>query len=116
MADVQDTGTTRRPRVDLYETDEAFLLLADLPGADEGSTELVLEGEILTLRARAENVAPKGARPLRMEFALGWFERSFDLGREVDGERITAAFDNGVLRLTLPKAPEERRSIPIQPS
>ncbi len=105
-----------RPRIDLYETDEAFLLLADLPGADEGSTELALERQTLTLRARTRSEVPEGARPLRTEFALGTFERQFELGPQIDGARITAALQDGVLRATLPKASPARHPIPIRTS
>lgn len=114
--EVEPRGPAVRPRVDLYESDEAFLLLADLPGADEASTELVLERQTLTLRARGRNDLPEGVRPLRTEFAIGRFERSFELGREIDGENISATFQNGLLRVTLPKSTRGKRSIEIQKS
>lgn len=62
----------------------------------------------LACTRRIEPPAPEGARVLHEEYHVGDYYRSFILSDEVDRERITAEFRNGVLRLTLPKADRAR--------
>ena len=83
-------------------------LEADLPGATEANLFVQLEDNVLSLHARIEPPAPEGARMLHEEYRVGDYYRSFILSDEVDRERITAEYRNGVLRLVLPKADRAR--------
>jgi HSP20 family protein len=97
---------TFRPRVDILETDAGLVLIADMPGATPESVEIMLEHRQLTIRADVEDHAPEGMSALYLEYEVGDWERSFTLSREFDMEKIEAALKDGVLTVTLPKAPE----------
>ncbi len=90
------------PPVDIYETPEELVLLADLPGVQKGDLDLRLEDNILTIRAKPQSLAP--GEPVEREFELQGFFRQFDISEEIDQEKITAELKHGVLTLHLPKA------------
>ncbi len=92
------------PKVDIYETREAMVLIADMPGVDEQSVDITLEKNILTITGNVEAVAYDGKTLAYAEYDTGDYQRAFTISDEVDRERITAMVKNGVLRLTLPKA------------
>jgi HSP20 family molecular chaperone IbpA len=94
---------TFSPRTDVYETQEAIMVVADMPGVEEKSLDIVLDQNVLTLRGRAEFEAPKDYTLAYNEYADGDYERSFVLSDVVDREHIDAVVRNGVLRLRLPK-------------
>ena len=116
----EDTGNGFRPRVDIRETDEEIRLTAELPGVDEKDFEVVLEDDVLTLKGekRSEHeTEEKGYR--RVETFSGSFERRFALPFEVDPDAVKAAYENGVLTVTVPKPAEPKpvtRRIPIAAS
>ena len=93
------------PGVALSETESEVRVDADLPGLGEKDFEVVLEGDLLTLKGekRAEHEASRGETRHVVERAYGRFERAIKLPCEVDAERVTANYKNGVLRVTLPK-------------
>ena len=94
------------PRVDIRESATEVVLVADLPGVDENSVAIDLEGSELTLRGRFVPKAPDGFALTYQEYQSGDYERVFTLGDTIDRNRIHAAVKDGVLRLTLPKAKE----------
>lgn len=100
-------------RVDVRENKDAYVVLADLPGTTKEQIQVEIDGAQVTIRAEVKGQAePKdGERVLRAERYQGQFARSFALGAELDEERASARYDNGVLELTLPKkqAPAARR-------
>lgn len=99
------------PPIDIYETDDGLVLLADLPGVSTETLELQVQDNKLTLFGRVETAIPENAKLLHQEYAVGDFLRSFILSEEVDHERISARLTNGVLEVVLPKMnrPEPRR-------
>ena len=104
-------GGTRRwaPAMDLLETDDHFVLRADLPGMSENDVNIELEDNVLTVSGeRKAEHEDKREGYYRVERAFGSFARSLTLPKGVDGEAVTAAFDNGVLEVRIPK-PEERK-------
>ncbi len=109
---------TRRaysPRTDIYETDDGLVLLIDLPGVASNAVEVMLEQNVLTIRGRTEERTPEGFSPVYQEYEPGDFERAFTLSDAIDGERIEAQAQNGVLRLFLPKAgPARTQRIQVQ--
>jgi HSP20 family molecular chaperone IbpA len=92
------------PRVDICETKDAIVLLADMPGVDEKSIDITLEKNVLTLMGRLEPETYEGYGAAYVEYDAGDYERAFTLSDEIDRDRIDASVKNGVLRLTLPKA------------
>ena len=92
------------PPIDIYDSDEGLVLLADLPGVSIQTLELQVQDNKLTLFGRVTSVIPEGARIRHQEYEVGDFLRSFILSDEVDHERITATMNNGVLKVLLPKA------------
>ncbi|MCY2965508.1 MAG: Hsp20/alpha crystallin family protein [Planctomycetota bacterium] len=93
------------PPVDIYDSPEGLVLLADLPGVSTGTMELQIQDNKLTLLGRCQSVIPPEARLLHKEYDEGDFLRSFILSEDVDHERITARLNNGVLEVVLPRAP-----------
>jgi HSP20 family protein len=92
------------PAMDLVETDENFLLKADLPGMTEGDVAIEVERNVLTISGerKVETEAKKDGY-YRIERASGKFARSLTLPEGVDAEAVTASFDNGVLEVRIPK-------------
>jgi HSP20 family protein len=105
-------GTTLRrwiPPMDLVETDEHFVLKADLPGLDEGDVNIEVEDNVLTVSGeRKAEHEDKREGYVRVERAYGAFRRSLTLPEGIDPEGVSASFDNGVLEVRIPK-PEERK-------
>lgn len=104
-----------KPRVDISETEAEFLVAAELPGLEEKAIDVALEDGVLTIRGeRKAESHGEDAHVLRSESWHGAFRRSLRLPAEVDADAVKAVYRNGVLTVTLPKAPEARsRSIPI---
>lgn len=102
---VERTRTRRTfvPRVDIFETDDQVVLLADMPGVNETSVDITLEKNILTVRGQVEMAIPEDYELAYAEYYIGDFERAFALSDEVDRSKIEATMKNGVLRLILPK-------------
>jgi HSP20 family molecular chaperone IbpA len=113
LAERTRTGRTYVPRVDIYETAEGVVLLADMPGVDENSLDITLEKNILTIEGRVSVERPQGYDLAYAEYGVGDYHRTFALSDEVDRNKIEASLKNGVLRLTLPKA-EAARTRKIQ--
>ncbi len=104
-------GGLRRwvPSMDLVETEDDFVLRADLPGLTEADVELELEDNVLTLsgeRAAEHDESKEGY--YRVERPSGAFARSLTLPDGVDADAIHASFDKGVLEVRVPK-PEQRK-------
>jgi HSP20 family molecular chaperone IbpA len=96
------------PPIDIFETDEGLVLQADLPGVSIKTLELQVQDNKLTLFGRVHRVVPPEARLVHQEYGIGDFLRSFILSDEVDHERIAATMNNGVLKVVLPKAPQQK--------
>ena len=102
------------PPIDIFETDEGLVLLADLPGVSSETLELQVQDNKLTLFGRVTPPTPAGAPLLHQEYRVGHFLRSFILSDDVDHEQITAKLHQGVLEVTLPRAKRtEPRRIPV---
>ncbi|RPI83015.1 MAG: Hsp20/alpha crystallin family protein [Planctomycetaceae bacterium] len=93
------------PPVDIFDSPEGLVLLADLPGVATKTLELQIQDNRLTLLGRCAAHAPANARVLHREYEEGDFLRSFILSEDVDHERISARLLNGVLEVVLPRVP-----------
>jgi HSP20 family protein len=92
------------PSVDLYETPEAFILEADLPGVKAEDVKANVEGNSLILSGRrASERSRRDGRFYCQERSFGAFSRQMALPESVDKEKIKAEFNDGVLRVILPK-------------
>jgi HSP20 family molecular chaperone IbpA len=101
------------PPVDIFETDQMLVVLADLPGVSKEGLSVQVEKGILTIEGKVERDTP--GQLLRREFALISFFRQFRLTEAVDSAKIRASLKNGVLRLELPKAEAAKpRRIPLE--
>jgi len=99
---------TAFPAVNLYETEDAYVLTAEVPGIAPEELEISLEGSTVTLRGERKVASAEGASVHRSERPVGAFRRAIDLPVPIDGEKVEAVHRNGVLTLRLPKAPEHR--------
>ncbi|HYF48184.1 MAG TPA: Hsp20/alpha crystallin family protein [Planctomycetota bacterium] len=103
------------PRADVYETPDAIVVVADLPGVDENHIDITLENDVLTIHGRVEPLAPAGHKLAYAEYGEGDYHREFQISNEIDRDAIQAAVKNGVLKLTLPKAgPAKTRKITVK--
>jgi HSP20 family protein len=97
------------PPVDAYETNDSFVIEADLPGVHPENVEISFEQNTLTIAGtRAPTLPATEKTELRVytaERVNGAFARSVRLPEYVDGEKIEARYTNGVLTVTVPKAP-----------
>jgi HSP20 family protein len=108
-------GGTWAPAVDIYETDEAYAVEADLPGIDPKNIDVSVEDGVLNLRGeRKLEKEVKEENYHRVERAYGMFSRSIRLPADVDAENVKASYDNGLLKITVPKTAEAKpKSIPV---
>ena len=103
------------PLVDICETKDAIVLLADMPGVDERSVDITLEKNVLTLSGKVEPAAHGGYRAAYTEYEAGYYESAFTLSDEIDRDGIEASVKDGVLKLILPKAePVRLRKISVK--
>ncbi|MDX9954678.1 MAG: Hsp20/alpha crystallin family protein [Anaerolineae bacterium] len=102
------------PRVDIYEMNDAIVILADMPGVDPTSVDITLERNVLSISGYVAPSYPEGYSLAWAEYRIGDFQRSFTLSQEIDQENIQATVKNGVLRLHLPKAIPTTRKIAIK--
>jgi HSP20 family molecular chaperone IbpA len=101
------------PPVDIYETRDGLVVLADMPGVAQEALDVRVDHNVLTIRGHAHHVVP-GEVTYR-EYDLVNFFRQFELSDQVDQSHITADLKSGVLTLHLPKAQEAKpRQIKVQ--
>ena len=120
--EVAETGAERTrdrlafvPRADVYETEDAIFVVADMPGVDENSVDIMLEDNVLTINGYVESQQPEGHNLAYAEYRVGDYVRAFTLSDRIDRNGIEARVRDGVLHLRLPKSEEaRRRKIPIR--
>ncbi|HUL14741.1 MAG TPA: Hsp20/alpha crystallin family protein [Terriglobales bacterium] len=101
--------TTWAPSVDIFETENALVVKADLPEVKPEDLDIRVENNILTIRGERKfekKVDEKNY--LRVERSYGSFSRSFSLANTVNADAIKADYQNGVLTLTIPKREEAK--------
>jgi HSP20 family molecular chaperone IbpA len=100
-------GLVFRPDVDILEQSDAYVILADMPGANQETVEINLEKGILTLDARAVEEPERGTARYA-EYRSGGYHREFRISEDIDRAGVTAKMSNGVLELRLPKSAESQ--------
>lgn len=103
------------PAVNVYESTDGFVLMAELPGIAPEDIELATEGRHLTLKGERRIDYADDVSIHRRERRKGHFRRSFELPEEADLSKAEAAFRNGILMLRIPKAEaHQKRTISVQ--
>ncbi|MBW2506183.1 MAG: Hsp20/alpha crystallin family protein [Deltaproteobacteria bacterium] len=98
-----------RPVVDIYDSEKAIVINAELPGVTKDTITLDVKENILTLRGeRKSDEEVRKENYYRMERCFGTFERAFTLPSTVDPAKITANFKDGILKIEIPKAEEKK--------
>ncbi len=109
-----ETGTYN-PRVDVSEDNEYVYVTADLPGMKREDIKLSIQDEVLTIKGEKKRAESDEKRTYyRAERCYGSFSRSFTLPVEVDGEKVKAKFEDGVLNIELPKVTKKVSERPIE--
>jgi HSP20 family protein len=101
----------RAPETDVIETEREIRVVTEMPGLKRENIELDVENNVLTIRGEKREQRTEGeqGRWHLAERRYGTFTRSFVLPRDVDAEKIQAAFNDGVLTVTIPKSEKARR-------
>ena len=104
------TSDSLVPAMDIKELEDAYVVRTDLPGVRKEDIQITLENGLLTIAAerKDEEVQKEGDREIRREVRYGRYARSLRLGTQVNEKAVKAAYRDGVLELTLPKAEEAK--------
>ena len=110
--DFRPVEQNKFPKVDITETDNNFLITAELPGLDEKNVDLTLDDGTLTINGekKTETEDTQGEFYSR-ERSYGKFQRSFEVPTIIDQNKIDASFVKGVLTVTMPKTPEAKKEV-----
>lgn len=92
------------PRVDVLEDKSGITLYADLAGVSKDKLALQIDADTLTIEGELGLDMPQGMEASHAEINLPRYRRVFSLSKELDSEKISAQFENGVLKLNIPKA------------
>jgi len=97
------------PRADVAENNDAYVIKAELPGVNKNDVKITVRENILTIKGeKKQEKEEKDHNFHRVERSYGSFERSFSLPTGVKSDKIDAAYKDGVLTMTLPKAEEAK--------
>jgi HSP20 family protein len=109
-------ATAWAPPIDIYETDDRYVITAEVPGISRAQVDLAVQDNRLTIRgSRSAGVPESDTRHYhQVERGHGAFQRSFEFADAVNQEGITADLRDGVLTVTLPKSATPPRTIEIQ--
>ena len=105
------------PAIDVYETESAFVVTAEVPGVNRDQVDLAFEDRRLTIRGQRSDRAAAGdvLHFHQVERGFGSFVRTFEFADKIDVERVSADLTDGVLTVTLPKVPPPpARKIQVQ--
>jgi HSP20 family molecular chaperone IbpA len=91
------------PPVDVFEDAAGITLYADLPGVPKDKLTLQVEADTLTIEGEVILELPEGMEASHAEVSLSRYRRLFTLSKELDSEKVAAEFNNGVLKLRIPK-------------
>ena len=95
-----------RPYYDVDERDDSFDIRIIVPGVDKGGVELSLEGDTLEITGTRTQNTPETWKIIRREQQIDDFRLQLQLNVRIDGEKISAKLEDGILNLNLPKAEE----------
>ncbi|HNX68507.1 MAG TPA: Hsp20/alpha crystallin family protein [Candidatus Omnitrophota bacterium] len=97
------------PAVDLHESETQYALSMDVPGMERKDLDISVTGNTLTVKGERKSEEKKKEKGwFYSERKYGFFQRSIELPTEVDGDKITATYKDGVLELLVPKSEKAR--------
>ncbi|MFQ5561367.1 MAG: Hsp20/alpha crystallin family protein [Nitrospinota bacterium] len=103
------------PKLSLFEKDSQYEVSVDLPGLEKDDIEISLAEGVLTIKgSRSLDKSDDKAKYLVVEREYGKFVRAIRFPRKVNGEAVTASFNQGVLKITVPKKEEQTQRIEIE--
>ena len=98
------------PSVDISETEDKFLVKAELPGLEAKDVSVSISGDILTIKGeKKKEEEEKDEHHYCVERYSGSFQRVFQLPSGVKGDKVEASFDKGILKIALPKVEEAKK-------
>lgn len=92
------------PLVDIFESEDQLLLVADMPGVDEQGLDLTLDKNVLTIKGTISEEPPAGFAQAYTEYGVGDYERTFTIPNEIDRDGIQATIRQGTVKVTMPKS------------
>ncbi len=111
---ISSMGSMMAPtfKVDISEDEKAIYFSADIPGVKKEDVKVSIEDDVISISAeRTQEEEEKKKNYHRVERSWGSLSRSFTIGDNVDSDNITANYDNGVLKVVVPKKePEAKKS------
>lgn len=115
-SDVPATRADVAPRCDILERKDDFVIFAETPGVHKGDVKVEFQNGLLTIRGEKKiHDKVDGEKFYRVERVCGTFSRSFRLGEEIDTEKISAKYEDGVLSVILPKNTRaQAKSVDVQ--
>jgi HSP20 family protein len=93
------------PNTDIFETNDALVVVMEIPGVEKKDVDINLENDTLRVEARIDYTKYDGLEPLYAEYNVGHFTRTFALSDKIDQQQIGAELADGVLTLRLRKSP-----------
>jgi len=103
------------PPVDIYETENEFVIKAEMPGVKKDAVDVTLEKNELEINGKVNGNFPDEKNIKYSEFGLYNYHRKFTVSNAIDGNKLTASLENGILTLNLPKREEVKpRKIEVQ--
>jgi HSP20 family protein len=92
------------PPVNIVETTSSYLVNLSVPGFEKGDFVIKLDGNVLTISTeKKDEPKDENVKLIRKEFSNKAFKRSFTIDEKIDAENIVAKYENGILKLELPK-------------
>ncbi len=103
------------PPVDIYETAEGLILVADMPGVSKDKVDVKIEENVLEIRGEIADLPGEDVSPVYAELTGKEYYRAFTIGPEFDLDKVEASMEAGMLRIFLPKIEAEKpRKIEIK--
>ena len=115
LKEMTHTGPVFIPAVDIFENQDALVLIADMPGIDSDGVDIHLKDSELTISGRRVKEERNEVTTIYTEYESGSFLRSFTLSNVIDQAKIEASMKDGILKVILPKAESAKpRRIVVQ--
>ncbi len=103
------------PRIDVYETPDSYIAIAELAAVFSGDVTIEISGDEVTISGTRHHIDhPDDAECLQLEIPQGEFERTLGLPAPVDPVNASASFENGLLRVTLPKIKQGPTKVQVE--
>jgi HSP20 family protein len=95
---------TYLPVTDIFETDQALIVVLEMPGVGKDAVNVNVENDILTINGQIDYSKYEGLQPIYTEYNVGHYARSFQISSKIEQGDISAELKDGVMTLVLPKA------------